>query len=180
MSSKKSYKARRTTRVGRDYAQSAHAISLRRACRVIGIRDSVYRYQPDTTRDGVVIAGLQQSVKQYPAYGFSLLFKIFRRWGYGWNHKRVHRIYCRLNLNKHRRGKKRLPNRSPVSLSVPETINGCWSLDFMCDSLFCGRRFRTLNIVDNFSREALAVEIDVSLSAQRVQRVLDRVVAWLL
>lgn len=144
----------------------------------MGISDSVYRYQPDPARDDAVIAGLQQAVAQYPAYGFSLLFKILRRWGHRWNHKRVHRIYCRLNLNKRRRGKKRLPNRAPVSLKAPETINGCWSLDFMCDSLFCGRRFRTLNIVDDFSREALTIEIDVGLSAERVQRVLDRVVAW--
>lgn len=144
----------------------------------MGISDSVYRYQPDTTRDDAVIAGLQQAVEQYPAFGFSLLFKILRRWGHGWNHKRVHRIYCRLNLNKRRRGKKRRPNRAPVSLCVPETIDGCWSIDFMCDSLLCGRRFRTLNVVDDFSREALAIEIDVGLSAERVTRVLDRVVAW--
>ncbi len=91
---------------------------------------------------------------------------------------RIHRIYCRLNLNKRRRGKKRLTNRAPVSLSAPETVNGCWSLDLMCDSLFCGRRFRTLNIVDDFGREALAIEIEVGLSAERVVRGLDRVVAW--
>ena len=57
-------------------------------------------------------------------------------------------------------------------------MNGCGSIDFMCNSLFCGRRFRTLNVVDDFSREALAIEIDVGLSAERVTRVLDRVVAW--
>ena len=144
----------------------------------MGISDSVYRYQPDPARDDAVIAGLQQAVAQYPAYGFSLLFKILRRWGHRCNHKRVYRIYCRLNLNKRRRGKQRLPNRAPVSLKVPGTIDGCWSLDFMCDSLFCGRRFRTLNIVDDFSREVLTIEIDVGLSAERVQRLLDRVVAW--
>ena len=153
-------------------------MSLRRACRVVGIRDSVYRYQPNTARDDVVIAGLQQAVEKYPAYGFSKLFKILRRWGHRWNHKRVHRIYCRLNLNKRRRGKKRLPNRYPIQLAVPDTMNGCWSIDFMCDRLFCGRRFRTFNVIDDFSREVLAIEIDVDLSAERVTRVLDRVVAW--
>jgi len=135
---------------------------------VVGICDSVYRYQPDAARDDAVIAGLQQAVEKYPAYGFSKLFKILRRWGHRWNHKRVHRIYCRLNLNKRRRGKKRLPNRYPIQRTVPDTINRCWSIDFMCDSLFCGRRFRTLNIVDDFSREVLAIEIDVGLSAERV------------
>jgi putative transposase len=145
---------------------------------VVGIRDSVYRYQPDTARDDAVISGLQQAVEKYPAYGFSKLFEILRRWGHRWNHKRVHRVYCRLNLNKRRCGKKRLPNRNPVPLAVPDTINGCWSIDFMSDSLFCGRRFRTFNVIDDFNREALAIEVDVGLSAERVRRVLDRVVAW--
>lgn len=144
----------------------------------MGISDSVYRYQPNTARDDAVISGLQQAVDKYPAYGFSKVFKFLRRWGHRWHHKRVHRIYCRLNLNKRRRGKKRLPNRLPVQLALPATINGCWSIDFICDSLLCGRRFRTLNVVDDFSREALAIEIDVGLSAERVTRVLDRVVAW--
>jgi len=108
----------------------------------------------------------------------SKLFKILPRWGYRWNHKRVHRIYCRLNLNKRRRGKKQLPNRSPIQLVVPDTINRYWSIDFMCDRLFCGRRFRTLHVIDDFSREVLATEIDVGLSAERVKRVLDRVVVW--
>ena len=125
----KTSKARRTTGTGRLH-QSAHSISLRRACRVLGIGDSVYRYQPDPARDDAVIAGLQQAVAQYPAYGFSLLFKILRRWGHRWNHKRVHRIYCRLNLNKRRRGKKRLPNRAPVSLKYPRLsmVAGRWIL----------------------------------------------------
>ena len=151
--------------------------SQRRACRLAGISVSVYRYQPDTSADEEVIAGLQEAVDKYPAYGFGKLFKVLRRWGHPWNHKRVHRIYCLLNLNKRRRGKKRLPSRDPVQLSVPLTINGCWSMDFMSDSLFCGRRFRTFNIVDDFSREALAIEVDIGLPSARVVRVLERVVA---
>lgn len=77
------------------------------------------------------------------AHGSSKLFKVLRRWGHSWNHKRVYRWYCALNLNKRRRGKKRLPTRNPEPLSVPATLNQCWSIDFMSDSLFCGRRFRT-------------------------------------
>ena len=75
--------------------------------------------------EGVVIAGLQQAIEKYPAYGFGKLFKILCRWGHRWNHKRVHRIYCRLNLNKRRRGKKRLPNRYLIQLVGPDTINRC-------------------------------------------------------
>ncbi len=161
-----------------DYARQQHGASLRLACRAVGISDSVYRYQPDTKKDEPVIQALQKAVERYPAYGFSKLFKILRRWGHPWNHKRIYRLYCELNLNKRRRGKKRLPTRSPEPLAVPATLNQSWSIDFMSDSLFCGRRFRTFNVVDDFNREALAIEIDLSLPSLRVIRVLERIVAW--
>ena len=124
--------------------------------------DSVYRYKLDPHRDDAVIAKLQEAVERYPAYGFSKLFKMLRRWGHPWNHKRVYRLYCELKLNKRRRGKKRLPTRSPEPLAVPAMANQCWSMDFMSDSLFCSRRFRTFNVVDDFNREALAIEIDLN------------------
>ena len=103
----------------------------------MNISDSVYRYRPELHRDDEVISKLQEAVERYPAYG--KLFKILQRLGHHWNHKRVYRIYCELNLNKRRRGKKRLPARSPEPLAVPTTANYCWSMDFMSDSLFCGR-----------------------------------------
>lgn len=127
-----------------NYLKKAHDSTQRRACRVVGISDSVYRYTPDMTKDEAVIRVLQKAVERYPAYGFSKLFKILRRWGHPWNHKRVYRLYCALNLNKRRRGKKRLPTRNPEPLAVPTTLNQSWSIDFMSDSLFCGRRFRRL------------------------------------
>jgi putative transposase len=160
-----------------DYTRQTHALSLRRACHIVGISDSVYRYRPDTQKDEPVIQALQEAVERYPAYGFSKLFKILRRWGYPWNHKRVYRLYCALNLNKRRRGKKRIPSRFPEPLAVPANMNQSWSMDFMSDSLFCGRRFRTFNVVDDFNREALAIEIDLSLPSQRVIRVLERIIA---
>lgn len=140
--------------------------------------DSVYRYKPALHRDNVVIAKLQEAVERYPAYGFSKLFKVLRRWGHPWNHKRVYRIYCALKLNKRRRGKKRLPSRTPAPLAVPAMANQCWSMDFMSDSLFCSRRFRTFNVVDDFNREALAIEVDLNLPTPRVIRVLERLAAW--
>ena len=89
----------------------AHEASQRLACRAVGISRSAYRYQPDMRRDDEVIAVLQAAVKRNPAYGFSKLFKILRRQGHTWNHKRIYRVYCLLNLNKRRRGKRRLPSR---------------------------------------------------------------------
>lgn len=161
-----------------DYTRGHYEISLRRACHLFAISDSVYRYQPDVHRDDPIIAALQAASDQYPAYGFSKLLKILRRRGHYWNHKRVHRIYCELNLNKRRRGKRRLPTRTPEPLVVPRTANQCWSMDFMNDALMCSRRFRTFNLLDDFNREALAIEIDFSLPAARVVRVLERVIAW--
>jgi len=103
---------------------------------------SVYRYQPDRSKDDPVIEVLLELVDQYPRYGFGKLFPILRRRGYRWNHKRVYRIYCELKLNLRRKGRKRLPKRTPDPLSVPEEINQCWSADFMSDALWCGQRFR--------------------------------------
>jgi putative transposase len=135
----------------------------------------VYRYQPDTQRDLPVINAIQDVLEDNLGFGFGKIFKTLRRQGYRWNHKRVYRVYCLLKLNKRRKGKRRLPNRSPEPLTVPPAANCCWSMDFMSDALMCGRRFRAFNVVDDFNREALAIEIDLNLPAQRVIRVLERV-----
>ena len=139
---------------------------------------SVYGYRPNKSKDEEVIKALESAVDRYPRYGFGKLFLILRRAGYTWNHKRVYRIYCELKLNIRRKGKKRLPNRNPQPLSVPETVNQSWSADFMSDALYCGRRFRTFNVVDDFNREVLAIEIDLNLPASRVIRTLDQIALW--
>ena len=152
-------------------------MSERLACRVIAMRRSVNRYQPQPNRDGEVIKLLLELAHGRPEQGFPKLFKRLRRLGYGWNHKRVYRVYCELKLNKRRKGKRRLPNRTPAPLTVSETMNECWSADFMSDALWGGPRFRTFNVVDDFNREALAIEVDFSLTAERVVRTLDRIAA---
>lgn len=136
---------------------------------------TAYYYEPDATKDQVVVEALLTAVERYPRYGFKKLFVKLRQLGFTWNHKRVHRIYCMLKLNLKRKGKKRLPTRMAVSLVVPNAINKTWSADFMSDGLMCGRKFRTFNVVDDFNREALAIEVDLSLPAQRVIRVLDNI-----
>jgi putative transposase len=150
-------------------------LSIRQACRALHLSRTAYAYKPDTTRDEPVISALQQAAERYPRYGFRKLFFILRRQGHKWNHKRIHRIYCLLKLNFRRKGKQRLPTRHPMPLFVPEKMNQTWSIDFMNDALSCGRRFRTFNVVDDFNREILAIEIDLNLPAQRIVRVLERV-----
>jgi putative transposase len=161
-----------------NYATVQQDVGLRCACHLVGIHDSVYRYQPDPHRDDPIILVLQKMSERYPVYGFSKLLKILRRNGHRWNHKRIHRIYWELKLNKRRKGKRRLPTRHPEPLRVPTQFNHCWSIDFMSDALLSGRQFRTFNGVDDFNREVLAIEIDLGLPTARVVRVLERIIAW--
>jgi putative transposase len=155
-----------------------HHLSVRAACKALSLSRTVFHYHLDTQKDQPVIEALLALVDTYPRYGFGKLFPLIRRQGHRWNHKRVYRIYCSLGLNMKRKGKKRLPNRYPAPLQVPEYINQCWSADFMSDTLWCGRRFRTFNVVDDFNREALSIDIDINLQARRVIRSLDRIALW--
>lgn len=158
-----------------DFFREDHGMSIRESCETVDLSRTVYRYQPDTDRDQPVIDALLALTDQYPTRGFDKFFPMLRRRGYKWNHKRVHRIYCALKLNMRRKGKRRLPNRCSEPLSVPDRINQCWSADFMSDALWYGKRFRTFNLTDDFNREALTIEVDISLEARRIVRVLDRV-----
>lgn len=154
-----------------------YGMSLRQCCFALNLSRTGYYYQPAADKDEAVIKELIEVTERYPRYGFRKVFVKLRQAGFSWNHKRVYRIYCELQLNIRRKGKRRLPARHPEPLAVPHAINHTWSADFMSDALNCGRRFRTFNVVDDFNREALAIEIDLSLPAQRVTRVLDGIAA---
>lgn len=145
---------------------------LRLACRTLSLSRTVYFYQPDTRRDEPVIHTLTELAERYSRYGFKKLFQLLRRQGNTWKHKRAHRIYCLLKLNFCRKGKQRLPVRDPAPLSAkPELVHRFYA------RLVCSRRFRTFYVVDDFNREAVAVEINLNIPAQRVVRVLDRIVS---
>jgi len=98
-------------------------LSTRQACRTLNLSRTVYHYRPDSTRDDPVIFALQTAAERYPRYGFPKLFQVLKRRGYQWNHKRIHRIHCLLKLNFSRKGKQRLPVRSPSPLTTPEALN---------------------------------------------------------
>jgi len=98
--------------------------------------------------------------------------------GYKWNHKRVYRIYKELELNLRIKPKKRLKREKPKPLLVPETINETWSMDFMHDQLSDGRSYRLFNVIDDYNREGLGIDVDISLPATRVILSLDRIIEW--
>jgi putative transposase len=104
---------------------------------------------------------------------FTLLTK-----GFLWNHKRVYRIYRELELNLRIKPRKRLKRDKPEKLAVPEKPNDTWSMDFMADQLSSGRTFRTFNVLDDFNREGLGIEIDLSLPSARVIRSLEQIIEW--
>lgn len=149
-------------------------MSERRACNLVGLARAVCRYQGRGRDDGEIQKALANLAGERPEFGFRKMSLSLRRSGHRWNHKRVYRIYCGLKLNKRRKHKRRLPNRNPLPLSTPVGVNQVWSADFMSDALWDGRRFRTFNVIDDFNREALAVEIDTGISAHRVVRALDQ------
>lgn len=112
-------------------------------------------------------------------WGFGLCFVYLRNvQGYSWNHKRVYRIYCELELNLRIKPKKRLKRDKPEPLAAPNATNDTWSMDFMAGQLADWRSIRTFNVLDDFNREGLSIEVDFSLPAERVIRSLNQIIEW--
>ena len=147
---------------------------MRKACELFHLSRRAYYYQPQVSDDGELTAALLQLAQRYPRYGYWKLYHLLRQQNWQVNHKKVYRLYHELGLKMRRKSKKRLPERLKQPLIIAQRPNLYWSLDFMSDSLSSGRRFRTLNIIDDFNREALIIEIDTSLTTARVIRVLEQ------
>jgi putative transposase len=150
-----------------------HGVSQRQACKTVSLPRSTQQYTPKLKADQEVIEQLQRLVEKHPAIGFWQSYYRIRREGFIWNHKKVYRIYTDMKLNIRRRFRKRLPQRVKQSLYQPSGLNEVWSIDFMSDTLWDGRRFRLLNIIDDYNREVLHIETDLSLPTLRLIRVLD-------
>jgi putative transposase len=158
-----------------------HGLPVRRACAVVRLsRTAYYRPPVDGTqlrRDRPVIDALQAVVSENTRWGFWKCYDALRLDGQPWNHKRVHRVYCALRLNLPRRTRRRVPRRIRSPLIAAAALNTTWALDFMVDTLYDGRRFRTLNIIDESNREGLAIEIGTTLPSLRVVAVLEELIA---
>ena len=155
-------------------------IGIRFPCQLFSISETCYRYTPKLSPENDNIADwLIRLTHNQKNWGFSLCFLYLRNVkGYGWNHKRVYRIYRELELNLRIKPKKRIVREKPVPLAVPDEINQCWSMDFMHHKLTDGRSFRLFNVIDDHNREGLAIEVDFSLPAVRVIRTLDQIIEW--
>lgn len=157
---------------------SERGMTIRRACRAVNWQRSNWYRKPKAQdeRDAPTIdaINLALSAPCRSRWGFWKIHDWLRFKEQPINHKRLWRVYKSMKLNLPRRRKKRLPARVKQPLLAPAIADHQWSMDFMEDSLYCGRKFRTLNLFDEGTREALAIEVDTSLPAERVIRLLNQ------
>mgnify|MGYP001826272801 CR=1 FL=1 len=155
------------------HSQRTAAISERRACRFLGVHRSLVRYQSCRPPETELRARLKILAEQHPSWGSPRLTWLLPREGRVVNHKKVERLYREEGLTVKRRRRKRVA-RPRVEMPTPRRANEHWSMDFMRDQLAGGRVFRLLTVVDHYTRESPAIEVDRSLPGARVAQVLDR------
>jgi len=160
-----------------EFACSNYPISLRRACGLMQIQMSSYYYRHRPRPDEALRAALKEAAAKRRRWGYRMLAVLMRRQGFTDNLKRIHRVYREEKLQvriRRRRKTARWRGDKPVPATRP---NERWSMDFMSDQLASGRTIRVFNVVDDFTRQCLAMEVDTSLNGVRVTRVLDGLVA---
>jgi putative transposase len=152
-----------------------YSVSERRACRLVGIGRSTQRYRPRARADDQPLRQrLRDLAAVRPRFGYRRLHVLLRREGVIINHKRIERLYREEGLAVRRRTRKRVARDGRGRAAVPGRPNQQWGVDFVSDALAWGRRIRLFTVVDIFTREALAIEVDTSLPGGRVVRVLER------
>jgi putative transposase len=163
-----------------DWLTQTKAVSERRACRVLRqARSTQRRALGGRTRvDLAVEERLVTLARTHGAWGCRQLHRQLRNEGFAINHKRTTRLYAEKALVLRRRKRRQLPDHVRQPLVQPVRPNQCWSVDFMSDTLADKRAYRTFNVLDDYARDALAIEIDISLTANRVVRVLDQLCEW--
>ena len=165
-------------------AVARYGVTIRFICRCFNVSETCYRYEAKLSGENMLIADwLLRLTQTHKRWGFGLCFLYLRNVkGFGWNHKRVYRIYRELELNLRIKPRRRIKRDRPDPLSVPrsinQSINQVWSMDFMSDALSDGRKLRTFNVLDDYNRECLAVEVDRSLPSLRVIRALEQIIEW--
>ena len=154
-----------------------YEVSERRACLILNVDRSLIRYQSRRPDDGPVRERLRELSAERKRFGYRRLHILLEREGFRLNHKKLRRIYKEEGLTVRKRGgrKRAIGTRAP--LAVPSRVNERWSLDFVSDSFMDGRRFRMLCVVDDHSRECLALVADTSIGGHRLARELDRVIS---
>jgi putative transposase len=153
---------------------TAHHLSQRRACGLIGITRRGFRLMPGEDRNRLLRQRLRELAEERRRWGCPMLYLLLRREGFKANHKRVERLYREEGLSLRRRRRRKRLSHLRVVRAQPQAADQTWAVDFIHDSLLNGRRFRAFAVLDEWSRESLAIEVDFSLTGERVTRVLER------
>jgi putative transposase len=163
-------------------AVKSRHISIRNACRLFGISQTGYFYKPKNKEDDAKIAAKLHEIvttDHQQRWGFRLCFDHMRSVLHmKYNHKRVHRIYCKEQLNLRTTRHQRIVRAAPLPLATPAQQNDVFSIDFMHDQIADGRSVRVLNVIDDFNREGLIAEVDFSIPAVKLTRYLDQLFEW--
>jgi putative transposase len=152
-----------------------HGLSQRHACKLLEVDRTSYRYELRPDHNAALRQQLIELAKQKPRYGYRRLLALLERRGWGVNHKRLERLYREEHLAVRRLKRKRLV-RPAVPMTSAQRLNQEWSMDFLMDGLATGRAIRVLTVVDSYTRECLAIEVDSCLSSRRVTRALEWVI----
>jgi putative transposase len=156
------------------YVQEQFGFSQRHACQLTGTARSTVRYRGQRRDDAALRDRLRALAAQRPRFGYRRLYVLLRREGIRVNHKRIARLYREEGLAVRRRTRKSATRVLRGRPPAPQRANAQWALDFLEDALASGRTIRLLSVIDVFTREALALEVDTSLPGSRVVRVLER------
>lgn len=153
---------------------------MRKACVIVGLSRATFYKEAEraVTRDAEVIDALNAIVEVSPRWGFWKCFDRLRLDGRKWNHKRVWRVYCQLGLTSPSEPRSASCSAIPCPCKPARWSTKGWALDFMHDVLYDGRRFRTLNVIDEANREALCIEVGLSIPSARLIRALNRLIDW--
>ena len=154
---------------------SDFGLSERRACKLTQLNRSTHRYEKKEKKEKELRDRIKFLARRYPRYGSPRIHVLLRRDGLMINHKKVERIYREEELSLRRKRKRRIRSENRERPEAPIRPNEKWSMDFVSDSIAGGRRFRTLNVIDEFTREALAIKVDSSLPGRRVADTLEQI-----
>jgi len=157
------------------YLKDNYNASQRLICKTLNLYRSTLN-RTKTKDDRVTENKLKELASKYPTRGMDYYYGKIRMQGLQWNRKRVRRVYNKLNLKMRRKHKRRINRPYTEGLSQPIMPNVTWSMDFMSDVLEDGRKVRTLNVIDDYNRECLSIEVGISICSDRVTRVLDQLI----
>ena len=146
----------------------------RRAARIVRLGISTLRYQSRKVLDEVLRRRLRELAGTYVRYGYRRLTVLLRREGWQVNAKRIYRLYRDEELIVRTKQRRKIARRQRVRTSLATRANQCWSMDFVSDKFADGRSFRILTVIDQFTRECVALEADRSMTGKKVAEVLER------